>query len=218
MQKNKKEDDNISNLNLDDNEILRLYNEGFTLQQIAIIMKCSKTTILNHLRRLNNHIEKIHFDQFSDTSSHKKKNIPLEDIINLHNLGYTDAEIAKQLNCRRNNITNRLNKAGIKNRKEKINNLELRTKISHSLRGTALGPNNPNYNINKKNINMDYYKNRARGISKSLIKEKIREQNYTCSICGKKTSAIEVHHIYPFKNILNDFLNNVYDGNIDTFS
>ena len=50
----------------------------------------------------------------------KKKNIPLEDIIELHNQGLYDKEIAEILGCTRENIVKRLNKAGIKNRKSKI--------------------------------------------------------------------------------------------------
>ena len=35
----------------------------------------------------------------------KKKNIPLQDIINLHNQGLYDSEIARILGCGRINIT-----------------------------------------------------------------------------------------------------------------
>lgn len=49
-------------LNLDDNEIKRLHDNGLSAQQIAIVMKCSKTTILNHLRKMNGSLEKIHTD------------------------------------------------------------------------------------------------------------------------------------------------------------
>ena len=46
----------------------------------------------------------------------KKKNIPLKYIIELHNQGLYDKEIAEILGCTRENIVKRLNKAGIKNR------------------------------------------------------------------------------------------------------
>ena len=38
----------------------------------------------------------------------KKKNIPLEDIVDLHNQGLYDSEIAKILGCKRENIVKRL--------------------------------------------------------------------------------------------------------------
>lgn len=45
---------NMPNLNLNDNEIKRLHDAGLSAANIAIVMKCSKTTILNHLRKMNN--------------------------------------------------------------------------------------------------------------------------------------------------------------------
>ena len=48
----------------------------------------------------------------------KKKNIPLQDIIDLHNQGLYDREIAEILGCGRANITARLNRAGIKKKKK----------------------------------------------------------------------------------------------------
>lgn len=182
-------------------------------------MKCSKTTILNHLK-------KIKFSNDNDNNTiknkkinHAKKNILLQDIINLHLQGFTDKEISEKLGCTRNNITTRLNKAGYKNRKEKINNIELRNRISNSLRGNQLGLKNPNYKEFDENKNLTYYyKNRARGLYRTFAKEAIRNSDYKCKICGSKTNALEVHHIKPFQKILNDFLTNAYSGNRESFS
>lgn len=70
----------MSNLHLDDNEIKRLHDAGLSAAHIGIVMNCSKTTILNHLRKMQNKVDKIHKDNFSN-GKHKKKNIPLQDII-----------------------------------------------------------------------------------------------------------------------------------------
>ena len=75
----------------------------------------------------------------------KKKNIPLEDIIELHNQGLYDKEIAEILGCTRENIVKRLNKAGIKNRKSKIDDIDLRNRISNTLKGRYVGEKNPIY-------------------------------------------------------------------------
>ena len=75
----------------------------------------------------------------------KKKNIPLESIIELHNQGLYDKEIAQILGCTRENIVKRLNKAGFKNRQGKIDDIALRNRISNSLKGRFVGENNPNY-------------------------------------------------------------------------
>lgn len=210
----------MSNLNLNDDEIKRLNDEGFSSKQIAVIMQCSKTTILNHLRKIKTQEEQIILNnELYKNDSHKRKGIPLEEIIKLYNLGYTDKEIATTLGCSRSNITTRLNKAGIKNRKSKKDNIKLCNKISNSLRGTSLGVKNANYKGKSDVYNLSYYyKNRARGIYRTLAKEIIRNNPKVCSICGIKTSVVEVHHIRPFKNILNEFLTNVFDGNPDTFS
>lgn len=209
----------MSNLHLDDNEIKRLHDEGLTSQQIAIVMKCSKSTILNHLRKIKNKKDTIHKDAPSGNLKHIKKNIPLDRIIELHELGYSDSKIAATLGCSRSNITMRLNKAGIVNRKSKIDNIEVRNKISDSLRGTGLGPNNSAYKGYDGTEDLtQYYKNRARGVFKTLAKAKLRNEGTVCCVCGLDTSTVEVHHIKPFQTILDEFLIDAYNGDIDTFS
>lgn len=208
----------MSNLHLDDNEIKRLSEAGLSASNIAIVMKCSKTTILNHLRKINNEPDKIHTDKLSDGNT-KKKKIPLEAIIDLYEQGFSDREIAEKLGCSRSNITIRLNKAGYKNRKEKINNIKLRNQISDSLRGTGLGSLNPNYKGEYDTEDLtQVYKNRARGLFRTQAKAKIRNEGCVCTICGLETEAVEVHHIRPFQDILDEFLTDAYSGNLDNFS
>lgn len=209
----------MPNLNLDDNEIKRLHDSGLSAANIAIVMKCSKTTILNHLRKMNNQLDKIHTDKNNGSPKSVKKGIPLQDIIDLYEQGFSDKEIGEKLGCTRSNVTIRLNKAGYKDRKSKIDNIELRNQISDSLRGTGLGSSNPNYKGDYDTEDLtQLYKNRARGLFKTLAKEKIRNEGTICDICGVNTSAIEVHHIRPFQSILDEFLIDAYSGNIDTFS
>lgn len=204
-------------LNLDDNEIKRLHDNGLSAQQIAIVMKCSKTTILNHLRKINGTTEKIHIDA-KNGQTHAKKSIPLQDIIDLHEAGYTDKEISEQLGCSRSNITIRLNKAGYSNRKTKINNIELRNQISDSLRGTGLGSDNHRYHgCDDAEDLTSYYKVRARGIAKTLKNEVLRNRANVCVICGEK-ELVEVHHIRPFQTLLDAFLIDAYSGNLNDFS
>lgn len=122
----------------------------------------------------------------------------------------SDREIAEKLGCERGNITYHLNKMGITNRKSKIDNLELRNRISQTLIGRYTGDKNPNYKgyTDEKTI--------ARGIFKTISKRKIRETNFTCQHCGKRGGDLETHHIKPFKIIFQEFIDNVYDGNIET--
>ena len=115
------------------------------------------------------------------------------------------------LNCTRPNVTHCLNKLGIKDRKSKKDNLELRNKISNSLIGRFVGADNPNFKgyKNEKQI--------ARGIFKTISKRKIRECNYTCQHCGKHGGNLVTHHIKPFAIILDEFIKTTYSGNLDNF-
>ena len=100
---------------------------------------------------------------------------------------------------------------GITGRKSKIDNIELRNKISQSLIGRYVGENNPNYKGYKDE------KQIARGTFKTISKKLIRNSDYTCQICGKRGGDLETHHIKPFHVIFEEFLTSTYDGNIDTF-
>lgn len=196
------------NLNLDDNEILRLREEGLTYQKIANIMGCSKKTIIDHMKKMNKPEEKREYTK----GFNKKKNIPLEAIIALHKEGKSDGEIANELGCSRSNVTQRLNNAGYINRKAKKDKIEVRNKISNSLKGRMLGENNPNYKGYSEEIEL------ARGLFKALSKEMIRNSGYYCHICRKKSQKYHVHHIKPFSIIVRDFINTNYSGNIETFT
>lgn len=141
----------------------------------------------------------------------KKKNISLDDIIELHNKGLYDKEIAEILGCSRENIVKRLNKAGIKNRRSKIDDIDLRNRISNALKGRYIGEKNPNYK--------GYTDERtlARGLFKTISKEMIRNCDYTCQICGQHGGTMNTHHIKPFSVIFDEFVNNAYSGDIENF-
>lgn len=133
-----------------------------------------------------------------------------EEVVRLHLCGLQDSDIANLLGCTRSNVTIILNKAGYKGRRSKIDNIELRNRISNSLTGRYVGENNPNYKgyTDEKTI--------ARGIFRTISKRKIRECNYTCTACGKHGGDMETHHIKPFSLILEEFLSTRYDGDIQT--
>lgn len=140
----------------------------------------------------------------------RKKGIPLEVIIELHNQGLYDKEIADILGCRRSNITKRLIKAGYGRNHSKINDLRAREKISQTLLGRFTGENNPNYKGGSE------IRDLARGLFKTFSKRKMREVNFTCQHCGKRGGNLAVHHIKPFHIILEEFFKNAYNGDIKT--
>lgn len=140
----------------------------------------------------------------------RKKNIPIERIVELHNQGLYDQEIADILGCNRSNITIRLKKAGIINRRSKIDDIDLRNRISEKLIGRYCGEDNPNYKGYKDE------KRIARGIFKTFSKRMIRNSNYICQCCGRRGGNLVTHHIKPFSVIFDEFIKTEYDGNKKT--
>lgn len=141
----------------------------------------------------------------------KKKNIPIESIIELHNQGLYDKEIAQILGCTRENIVKRLNKAGFKNRQSKIDDIALRNRISNSLKGRYVGENNPNFKGHSNERAL------ARGLFKTISKEMLRNCDFTCQVCGRRGGNLNTHHIKPFSVILDEFIISAYSGNIKNF-
>ena len=182
------------NLKIDDDKLVELYKQGYSKKEIAEALGYNVNTVRGRLVRLG----------------YKKEYINDEKILELFNQGYSDKEIAEILGFCRSAITTHLNSMGYTNRKSKIDNIELRDRISKSLVGRYVGDKNPNY---KGNRNIRYV---ARGVFKTTSRRLMRESNFTCSACGKRGGNLETHHIKPFNIILEDFINNVYDGNEDT--
>lgn len=180
---------------IDDIKILELYRQGFLHREIAEQLGYGVSTVTRHL--LNMGCRTV---------------IPVDtnEVIRLHLCGLSDNDIAKFIGCTRSNITIILNRAGYTNRHSKIDNIDLRNKISKSLIGRYIGEDNPNYRgyTDEKTV--------ARGIFKTFSKRKIRECDYTCTACGKRGGNMETHHIKPFSLILEEFLSNQYDGDIQS--
>ena len=205
-------------------QMIQYKKDGLTNIQIAAKFDCSKTAINNYFAKIGynyqtqtatistqEELDQLKKLQRKKTHS-KPKNVDVSKIVELHNQGWIDADIAELFNCTRSNITYHLNKLGITNRKSKINNLSWRNNLSQSLRGKMIGEKNPRYKgyANEKHI--------ARGLFKALSGEMIRNSGFHCHICGKKSQVYHTHHIKPFALILDEFIANTYSGNIETFS
>ncbi len=180
---------------IDDTKILKLYTQGLLHREIAQQLGYGVSTVTRHLLNMG----------YKTVTP-----IDKEEVIRLHLLGLYDSDIAERFHCTRSNITVILNKAGYTGRRSKINDIELRNRISNTLIGRYTGENNPNYKgyTDEKSV--------ARGIFKTFSKRKIRESNYTCDACHKRGGNMVTHHIKPFSIILNEFISNAYNGDIST--
>lgn len=178
---------------IDDAKIYELCQKGMLHKEIAHELGYGVSTVTRHLIDMGVKSERI------DKSK----------IRSLHEDGLSDLEIANILGCTRANVTVQLNRMGFVDRKSKIENIDLRNRISNALVGRYVGELNPNYKgyTDEKTI--------ARGIFKTISRRLIRENNYTCQCCKRCGGDLETHHIKPFSVILDEFLKNVYDGSID---
>lgn len=183
-------------LKITDEEILKLHNQGLLQKEIAEIAGCKPCTITNHLTKMG-------------VYTYRKDLQP--KMLELHKQGYYDKEIAEILGCTRENVTHFLNKQGIINRRNKIDDIDLRNRISQSLIGKYVGEDNPNYK------GYSEEKILARGIFKTFSKRILRKYNYTCQCCGKRGGNLEVHHIKPFHIIFDEFLKTSYSYNKNNF-
>ncbi len=180
---------------IDDEKIYELYQKGMLHREIAKELGYGVSTVTRHL-----------LDMGIKTSNPVDKNKMKE----LHESGLSDAEIAEKLGCTRSNVTIHLNHMGYTNRHAKADNIDLRNRISQSLIGRYIGDKNPNYKgyHNEKLV--------ARGICKTFSKRLMREKDFTCQCCGKRGGDLETHHIKPFRIIFDEFIKNVYNGDIST--
>ena len=114
-------------------QMIQYKKDGLTNVQIAAKFNCSKTAVNNYYSKIGYDYQKqtalINTQQELESQISRKKtgsktkNIDVQQVIDLHNQGWKDYEIAEKFGCTRSNITYHLNKHGITNRKSKIDNL-----------------------------------------------------------------------------------------------
>lgn len=112
-----------------------------------------------------------------------------------------DNEIAKIYGCSRSLISKMIKKnVNINDRRDKINDINLRLRISKANKNKRTGKENHNY---KGDCN---YKNLARGLFNAISRMFLAKNNYICKVCGSKSGTKHVHHIKPFYIIIEEFL------------
>lgn len=93
-------------INIDLDELVSLYKQGWSSLKLADKYNCSKKTILQKLRdRLKDDYESVKQESFNN-----RQTVSDEDILKLVNEGYTSVEIASKLNSTRGIVMERLRK------------------------------------------------------------------------------------------------------------
>jgi len=133
-------------------------------------------------------------------------------ILKLHNSGLYDYEIAELANCARSEISKLIKKYITQDRRDKIDDTNLRLRISDTLKGRYTGCLNPVWTGHSN------YNTLARGLFSAISSNVRLKRNFECAFCGSKTGDKHVHHIKPFSIIINEFLDLHPDITLEDFS
>lgn len=139
--------------------------------------------------------------------------IDIDTLRHHHSNGLYDNEIAEMYGCSRALIS-RLTKKYVdsSDRRVKIDDVELRQRISNTNRGKKTGKENHNFKGDGD------YKSLARGLFNSISRNHLLKSGFTCEICGSKSGDKHVHHIKPFSIIVEEFLSHRVGISLDEFS
>lgn len=161
----------------------------------------------------NSRISKLNFCCSYCHKNFRSYNIDINYVIDCHNNGMYDKDIAKIYGCSRSLITIIINNNLTHNdRRIKINDIDLRLRISNSNKGKRTGKANHRFKGDS------CYKNLARGLFSSISKVFLIKNNYTCRICNNKSGTKNVHHIKPFSVIIEEFLDLNKKISLENFS
>lgn len=193
-------------IELDINKIKELYNNGFSLRDIAKILNTSGVNIRNRMLKYN----------IQRRNPTQKKEVDINIIEKLYNEGKSTIEIAKQLNTTHTRIIKEMETHGIKRRTKKEANAKY---IKHNICvvcDSSFRPVGSTYRLTCSNKChkewMEQYrynpKNIKHGGSQSRyqrIAREIKEQK--CEMCNATDVRLDVHHID--KNKSNNIIENI---------
>lgn len=161
----------------------------------------------------NSRLSKLNFCCTNCHKNYRSYNINVSDVIDYHNKGMYDYEIADIYKCSRPLISKIINNnLEHVDRRIKIDDIALRLRISETNKGTRTGKDNHNFKGDSG------YKGLARGLFSSISNTVLIKNNYVCKICGSTSGIKNVHHIKPFSVIIEEFLSVNVDISLEDFS
>ena len=175
-----------------DNEIVRLYNDGKSTTEIGKILNISHSSVTTHLKHCGVKLRTLSEVQFLCHKKSKPKELEsYETMYDLYIVNkISKKDIAKLLSVDPSTVNNSLIKLGIAIRGN-----------SESKKGLFTGKDAGNYKDGRTSLYMrlrEYF-------GKWQAKETIKRDGYCCQMCGSK-KHLHVHHVVPFKQLFEEIL------------
>ena len=183
-----------------DNQIIELYNDGKSPNEIAKIVGLSRCGVKNHLK----HCGIVLRDISSGLFSYNGKEFPdkLNDCETLYDM-YVVQKLSKK------DIAETLNVApSVVNRCLKLYNIHIRGG-SEAKFGLMKGETHPNWKGGRTSL----YARLREFFGVHQTQETLKRDHYKCQMCGSE-HKLQVHHIRHFKNIFEEILSEHKDLNL----
>ena len=175
-----------------DEEIIKLYGSGKSLEYIADVTKLSRRSVKNHLKHCGVDLRSISDSLFL----YNGKEFPTE-LANYEDL--YDMYVVQKLS--KKNIAETLNVApSVVDRCLKSYGIHIRNS-SEAKFGLMVGEKHPNWKGGRTELYSrlrEYFKVRQ-------VQEVLKRDGYRCQLCGSK-KKLQVHHIKHFKDIFEEIL------------
>lgn len=175
-----------------DEEIVKLYNEGKSSTEIGKLFGLTHGSVLRHLKHCGKERRSLSESQYAHNGKEKPKDFDsYEKMYDMYIARkMSKKEIADLYESDPSTIDRALKLLGIKVR----GNSEARI-------GLYTGPNHPNW----KGGRTELYARMREYFRWSQVKEAMMRDGNKCQLCGE-THKLQVHHIKPFKEIFDEIL------------
>lgn len=175
-------------------EIIRLYcDEKMSANQIAKLYNTTHRTVLNLLKRNGVHIRNLSEAQFN----YQDKIIPDlffdgEQLRDLHwNNDVSCKELGETMGIAPGTVRRQMHRLGVNTK----NGSEAKV-------GLMTGPNHPNWQGGKTSL----YVLAREYCQVNLVPKVLARDNHTCQYCGTTNATLNVHHVVPFKKIIDSII------------